>query len=216
MATGSRNPAVVFRVTVSTIAIVLACLVASGCAWSGDDGNGVVGGGDDASSTESSGPAPSEARTERNASVYAAVIRRLVTKDHTFGGGDPGFRVLFVVNGAVPRVANLNGARLRNPKRPFSEELKRRLETELSDLPPLRFVRTRGEAIRGESSSSPGQVIPGGVLITLGPIVGGPSRVRVGNSLWLSGLAGQWLTYVVTRRADVWRVKGTTGPTAIS
>ena len=204
-----------FRVVVSTLAIVLACLVASGCAWSGDDDDAVVGGSNE-SSTESSGPAQSEARTERKASIYATVIRRLVTKDHTYGGGDPGFRMVFVVDGAVPGVANPDGAGTRNPKRPFSEALKRKLESELSDLPPLRFVRTRGAAIRGESSSSPGQVISGGVLITLGPIVGGPSRVHVGTSLWLSGLAGQWLTYVVTRRTGEWRIKGTTGPTAIS
>lgn len=171
-------------------------------------------GGSNESSTEDSGPAQSETSTERKASIYATVIRRLATKDHTFGGGDPGFHIVFVVDGAVPGVVNPDGTGTRNPKRPFSEELKRK--SELSDLPPLRFVHTRGAAIRGESSSSPGQVISGGILITLGPIVGGPSRVQVGNSLWLSGLAGQWLTYVVTRRTGEWRIKGTTGPTAIS
>jgi hypothetical protein len=204
-----------FRVGVSTLAIVLACLLASGCAWSGDDDDAGVGGSNE-SSTEDSGPAQSDARTERKASIYATVIRRLVTQDHTYGGGDPGFRIVFVVDGALPGAAHPDAAGPRNPKRPFSEALKRKLESELSDLPPLRFVRTRGAAIRGESSSSPGQVISGGVLITLGPIIGGPSRVQVGNSLWLSGLAGQWLTYVVTRRTGEWRIKGTTGPTAIS
>ena len=204
-----------FRVVVSVLAIVLACLLASGCAWSADDGDAVVGG-DNESSTESSGPARSEARMARKAAIYAAVIRRLVTKDHTFGGGDTGFRIVFVVDGAVPGVANPEEAGTHDPKRPFSEALRRKLESELSDLPPLRFVRTRGAAIRGESSSSPGQVISGGVLITLGPVLGGPSGVQVGNSLWLSGLAGQWLTYVLIRHAGEWRIKGTTGPIAIS
>lgn len=194
-------------------ALIVVCLTASGCAWSGNDDDAVVEG-TNKPSTESSGQ--SEARMERKASIYAAVIRRLVTKDHTFGGGNPGFRVVFVVDGAVPGVANPNRQGTRNRKRPFSEALKRKLESELSDLPALQFVRTRGAAIRGESSSSPGQVISGGVLITLGPIVGGPSRVRVGNNLWVSGLAGQWLTYVLTRRTGEWRVKGTTGPMAIS
>ena len=100
-----------FRVVVSVLAIVLACLLASGCAWSADDGDAVVGG-DNESSTESSGPARSEARMARKAAIYAAVIRRLVTKDHTFGGGDPGFRIVFVVDGAVPGVANLDGREL--------------------------------------------------------------------------------------------------------
>jgi hypothetical protein len=209
-----RTSAARFPVPIVVLAIVLACLVASGCVGSGNDGDALVE--STIEPTESSRPAQTEARTERKASIYAAVIRRLVKKDHTFGGGEPGFRIVFVVDGAVPEVADPDGGGIRKPQRPFSKALKRKLESELSDFPTLRFVRTRGAAIRGESSSSPGRVISGGVLITLGPILGSPSRVEVGNSLWLSGLAGQWLTYVLTKRAGEWRVKGTTGPMAIS
>ncbi len=214
MATGPQTPAVVFRVALSALAIAFASLTASGCSSSGGNVGAVAS--DKKPPTQSSRTGQRASRLDRKASVYAAVIRRLVTKDHTFGGQDPGFRVVFILDGAVAGVANLNAGGARNPKRPFSEALKRKIKNELSDLPPLRFVRTRDVAIRGESSSSPGHVVPGGVLISLGPIVGGPSKVRVGNSLWLSGLAGQWLTYVLARRGGGWRVKGTTGPMAIS
>jgi hypothetical protein len=66
------------------------------------------------------------------------------------------------------------------------------------------------------SGSSPGHVKNGGVLISLGPIEEDRRRVRVGNSLWISGLAGQWLTYVLEQRDGHWTVTGRSGPTAIS
>jgi hypothetical protein len=43
---------------------------------------------------------------QRKASVYAAVIRRLVTKDHTFGGEPPPFERVFVIDGAVEGAAD--------------------------------------------------------------------------------------------------------------
>jgi hypothetical protein len=59
------------------------------------------------------------------------------------------------------------------------------------------------------------KLIPG-VLLSLGPIEGNATKVEVGNSLWINGLAGQWLTYVLETRGDTWRVTGTAGPMAIS
>jgi hypothetical protein len=193
------------------VAIVFAFLAASGCSWSRDS----VAGGTEARIESLTGRRADH--VERNASIYAAVIRELVTRDRTLGSDDSGLRVVFVLDGAVPGAANPNlVGHARKPEQPFTYALKRKLEKKLSDLPPLRFVQTRRAAIRIESSSSPGEVIPGGVLISLGPVIGGSNRVRVGNSLWLSGKAGLWLTYVVTRRANGWQIKGTTGPMTIS
>jgi hypothetical protein len=65
----------------------------------------------------------------------------------------------------------------------------------------------------------PGSISPKNVpepSLSLGPIDGTGNRVEVANSLWINGLAGQWLTYVVEWRGGTWEVTGTTGPMAIS
>lgn len=158
---------------------------------------------------------------ERSAAIYAAVIRQLVTKDHTFGGGDPGFRTVYVIDGPVRPAAN-SGAQIDAlaPDGPFPADVKAGLERRLTDLPPLEFVADR------ESVVVPDPKVPtdppftkvrdGGVLITLGPIPDGGDRVEVGANLWISALAGIWLTYVVERTESGWEVTGTTGPAAIS
>ena len=67
-----------------------------------------------------------------------------------------------------------------------------------------------------KAGSSPGRVRAGGVLITLGPIVGAGDRVHVANSWWMNGLSGQWLTYVLGQQGADWNVIDISGPIAIS
>lgn len=192
----------------SASALAVALLAFAGVACTGDEAGSPA------------GPAPSATTgggatdVQRTASIYAAVIRTLVTEDNTMGSADGEFRVVFVLDGAVPGAENPE--RQGEPDEPFSSALKQELRAELADLPPLRFVADRSLVVRGESTASPGTVVNGGVLITLGPVSGRAQRVTVGNSLWRNGLAGQWLTYVVAFRGGAWTVVGTTGPTAIS
>jgi len=153
-------------------------------------------------------------RVERVVTIYAAVIRQLVTIDHTFGQADPGFGVVYVINGPVER-ADDPSRPIGEVKahRPFGSRVVKGLRAALDDLPDVTFVEDRSAVVAGEA---PGHVINDGVLLTLGPIRGGATRVEVGNSLWISGLAGQWLTYVLERKSGTWEVAGTTGPVAIS
>jgi hypothetical protein len=172
-----------------------------------------------ASSTakEPSGSGHVTSQSDREAAIYAAAVRQLVTKDHTFGGGDPGFKIVYVVDGAVERAEDPTSAS--EPKKPFSHDLKDgvRFLSSLAELPPVEFVAERDLVVIGtQSGSSPGHVKNHGVLISLGPIEGEGDRVEVGTSLWINGLAGQWLTYVLTGDDDAWKVTGTTGPMAIS
>jgi hypothetical protein len=157
------------------------------------------------------------AQPSRTAAIYASVLRQLVTKDHTFGHGDPGFKVVYVMDGVMEGVGGLGGSVPVRPTEPFSGTVKAQLHEALADLAPLRFVNRRRSAVVGTAGgSSPGHVKNSGVLISLGQIEGEGNRVEVGNSLFISGLAGQWLTYVVEKREGAWKVKGTTGPVAIS
>jgi hypothetical protein len=150
--------------------------------------------------------------------VYAAVIRQLVTKDHTFGGGDPGFKIVYVMDGVVAGAGKIDGnVDESDPTQPFSDDVKAGLLRALADLPPIEFVNERSSVVVGTNSGkAPGHVKNKGVLISLGPIEGSGTRAEVGNSLWINGLAGQWQTYVLEARDGAWKVAGTTGPVAIS
>ncbi len=176
------------------------------------------GGSDDGATAVPDSGEPREAQDTREAEVYAAVIRQLVTKDHTFGSGEPPFKVVYVLDGAVPGAADPEQAgSLAVSGRRFSEATKSAISSRLADLPPIRFVERRDAVVDGnEGGNSPGEVANGGVLIALGPIDGQGEKVEVESSLWMNGLVGAWQTYVVALRDGDWRVTGTRGPVATS
>lgn len=154
-----------------------------------------------------SAPEPS-----RESQVYAAVVRQLVTVDHTFGG-DPGFGVIYVLDRATPRAAD-GIVPEADEGTPITPGLQREIREALSDLPPIRFVPRRQEVVGPMEDG--GVVKDHGALVTLGTITDGERRVEVGVSLYIANLAGTWLTYVVELAGDGWAVTGTTGPVAIS
>jgi hypothetical protein len=165
-----------------------------------------------------SSPAETPSGDDREAAIYSAVIRQLVMKNNTFGSAPTSFKVVYVldrpIESAADPEAHVSGG---NSQEAFSESLKAAVRTRLTDLPPVKFVRTRSSVVVGEKAhSSPGHVRTGGVLITLGPIRGDEGKVRVANSWWMNGLAAQWLTYVLDRQGAGWKVTGISGPIAIS
>ena len=183
---------------------LLACLIPTAC---------TLGGGRESSrdtTTVEPAPAPPPPGLERRIGIYSSVIRQLVTEDHTFGGADPGFKVVYVLDGAL-KGAERTLLREPPPEEPFGEELKTGLQDDLVDLPDLVFVRDRSSVLRKD-----GQVRNRGVLLTLGPIEGNKRRAEVGSNLWVAGKGAIWQTYVVKNRASRWVVTGTTGWMAIS
>jgi hypothetical protein len=154
----------------------------------------------------------------RTAQIYAAVIRQLVLKDDTFGGPNPYFKRVFVFERVVRRAGNPMGSVSQTTSGELlSADVKQQILKLSTDLPPTRFISRRGAVIGGKSANDPiGRVVHDGVLITLGPIRHSSSGVQVPNNLWVSGLAGQWLTYVLTQARDGWQITGTAGPVAIS
>jgi hypothetical protein len=171
-------------VKVRFLVLIGVLLAASACSWSDGD------------SSSPNSPAASSgrdaARPSREALVYAAVIRQLVTKDHGFGGAPSPYRRVYVLNGVVPSAANAMRL-VSQPRKPFSDSLRRQIIATLKGLPPVAFVETRGVVITG---SGLGHVVHRGVLITLGPIRWvNAHTARVPNNRWETGLNGQWLTY---------------------
>jgi hypothetical protein len=164
--------------------------------------------------------APTVQGMARESAIYAAVIRQLATKDHTFGGADPGFKVVYVLDGVIEQAADPSKtANAHDPQEPFADDLKDEVRSlsRLANLPPVKFVSERDSVLIGtDSGSSPGRVKNGGVLISLGPIERTRDGVHVGTSLWISGLAGRWSTYVLQQAGGTWEITGTSGPVAIS
>jgi hypothetical protein len=156
----------------------------------------------------------------RDAAIYGAVVKRLIKEDNTFGGGDPGFGVVYVMNGAVKDAADpMNPVTEYKVEEPFSHDVQDgvRFLSKLADLPPVEFVAERDAVVTGEHGGTrPGHVKNRGVLVGLGPIEEAGNTVEVQTSLWINGLAGQWLTYVLAERDGAWKVTGTTGQMAIS
>jgi hypothetical protein len=150
---------------------------------------------------------------ERTAAVYAAVVRQLVTEDHTFGGGPAPFERVFIVDGAVPRASNPMPL-WREPPRPFAPAVRAGIIEQLADLPPVEFVSNPDSVVAGRRECA--HVKRNGVLITLGPIKGDSDKATVPNGLFFACLGGQWLTYKLERTDEDWRVTGTKGPYIIS
>jgi hypothetical protein len=152
---------------------------------------------------------------ERQVANYSAVIRRLVSKDHTFGTEGPGLEVIYVLDRPVDTAGSPDtGTAPEQEGEPFSKELRARLRTALSDLPPIEFVSDQEDVVVKKDGFP--MVKGGDGLVTLGLLPEGEKRVEVPASLYFTGLAGIWLTYVVEGSGADWKVTGTTGPVAIS
>ncbi len=154
------------------------------------------------------------AAAERTAAIYAAVVRQLITKDHTFGSGPPPFKRVYIMDGVVPDASDPVTSAFSNPRERFSEELKSSIVRSVTELPPIEFVSDARDVVVNWDECP--RVKAEGALISLGPISGGARRAAVPNGLFFACLGGQWLTYVVEREDGVWEVVGTKGPVAVS
>lgn len=166
----------------------------------------------------SSRPAPMHAAS-RTGLVYAAVVHQLVDVDHGYGSAPSPYRRVYVIDGAVPHASELRGGiGFHRVAQPFDKEVKAEISRQLDGVTqPLRFVRSRSQVIGDRGSGSPGEVIHGGVLVTLGPVAWiNAGFARVGNNRWAAGKDGQWLVYDVKLRHGHWRVVGAHGAITIS
>jgi hypothetical protein len=156
---------------------------------------------------------PGSADEPAEAQIYAAVIRRLVTRDHTYGSAESPFKHVYVVDGAIPGAGSVRVG-LGPAPQPFPDDVKVAIAERLEDLPPLDFI-TNPDSVRLGPEGISG-VRNRGVIISLGPLEEVQEEIEVSTGLWCGGTCGQWLTYVLTRQGDRWKITGTTGPYAIS
>jgi hypothetical protein len=138
-------------------------------------------------------------RHERQAFVYAAAIRHLVSQMPS----EP--RRIFVLDRAV----GSSGEPV-----PIPIDVQDRVREELALLPRLTFVSDRGEVIGPAARGA--RVRNEGVLITLGPVPSGRDQVRVRASRYEGSLGSTSQTLELRRYGLRWQVEGTTGAVATS
>lgn len=96
--------------------------------------------------------------------------------------------------------------------RPFSPDMKSRIEQALADVAPIRWVRER-QASTDNVCAQPAAESP---YITVGPVVSKEGHVEVGVDMWRGCLDARWLTYRLDRDGTGWKVTGTVGPEAVA
>jgi hypothetical protein len=158
-----------------------------------------------------SGPAPEN----RQAPIYAAVLRQYLTSGGGHDGGDAGyggfrFPQIFVVDHTVAG-ANTLGHGVSGG--PIPGAVRRAIARSLADVGPLSFMSS-DEAVIVPGSC--GEVRDRGILITLGPVDGVGDQVQVSVDGHVSCVAANSLTYRVERTSSGWRVAGVAAWGAVS
>jgi hypothetical protein len=150
-----------------------------------------------------SGPAP----IDRQAPIYAAVLRQYLSSGGGHDGGDAGyggfrFPHIFVVDHTGSDADALGYG---VPGEPIPEAVRRAIARSLADVGPLSFTSS-GEAVMVPGRC--GEVRDRGILITLGPVDGVGDQVQVSVHGHVSCLAANSLTYRVERTSSGWKAAG--------
>jgi hypothetical protein len=184
-----------------TAALGAVALAAPSCSLAGGDAAPRIG----------SAPGGQPTRPGPAASIYAQVVRQLVLVDHGYGRAPSPYRVVYVVDGPVPRAGDPAYFRPLRPRNAFTPAVKAAIDRAMRDGPRVVFIRREAHVMQG------GGIVNGGVLVALGPIDWRrPGRAWVSHRRWAAGKDGQWATYVVARRGAGWRIAGFAGPIVIS
>jgi hypothetical protein len=168
-------------------------------------------------STDQPPPAPNPTPVDRQAPIYAAVLRQYLTSGDAAIAADHRFPQIFVIDHAVPGAgasghgASGHGASGDGPIPPGA---RRAITHALTDVGPLTFVASGEEVIVEPHGCA--HVRDDGILITLGPVDGSGDRVQVGVNGFLACLGANSLTYSVQQTSSGWMVSGITalGPVA--
>jgi hypothetical protein len=159
-------------------------------------------------STDQPPPAPNPAPVDRQAPIYAAVLRQYLTSGGGHDGGDAGFggirfpRIFVLARpaagGGLPSWQAAAGAA------PISPAVRRAITQALADVGPVTFVPSPDAVIVHGCA----HVRDRGILITLGSVDGVGDRVQVGVDGFVSCLGGSSLAYWVERTSGGWKVAG--------
>ncbi len=152
----------------------------------------------------SGGPDPA---TERAIGVYTTVLSKLIHEEGALQADSP----IFILDRVDPDAQDPTASPA--PAEPISQDVQRGVVAGFPERDVIFVADAEAVSIPVEEG---GGVRDGGMLVTLGPIPQGASRVEVPAGTLCGNLCGTWATYVVELQGEVWKVSGTTGPVAIS
>ena len=158
------------------------------------------------------GAGTAAATTARDASaeVMGAAVRRLVTRDHTFGRGGHRFTEYLLLSRTDPAAGSPGGPDA--AARPLTAAERRAIAAAVAGLGPHRFIDDASQARTDDLQP----VVEGSAIVSVGePEIDGDTAL-VPATLWCGNVCGIWITYRVDRVGGAWRVTGVEGPTAIS
>ncbi|AYJ47710.1 hypothetical protein [Rhodococcus sp. P1Y] len=146
--------------------------------------------------------------------IYAAVLRRLVLTDHTFGVGDPSpFKAVYVIDHRSSGISD--SFFLAGGAAPLDESIQSEIERQSEELPLIEFIDTRESRIDPGGQGLTG-VVNDGVVVGLSAIsTRDDGAVEVGAGFWCGVDCGFGTTYLV-ENSDGWHVTENIGPTSIS
>jgi hypothetical protein len=152
---------------------------------------------------------------DRQALIYAAVLRQYLTSGDGHDGWDAGFGGrrfprIFVIDHAVASAGGSGYAT--SEDRPIPAAARHAITRALTDVGPLTFVASREEIILEPDGCT--HVCDHGILTTLGPVEGTGDRVQVVVYGFVSclGTDSRSLTYQVQQTGSGWMVSGITPP----
>jgi len=161
-----------------------------------------------AATTAPTPPSPigAEATGSDTVAIYATVIRRLCTRDDSFGG---------TYNPAIVYLVRRTNDAAGDPRAPrgvpapLSEAVQNGISAALDDLPGrIVWVDSPDDAPKDAMGAVEGH----GVIVTLGSI--SPQEdgsVHVPASIYMASLAAAGQTYVLQQQGGAWVVTGNTG-----
>jgi hypothetical protein len=156
-------------------------------------------------------PTHTPAPADRQALIYAAVLRQYLTSGDAVIAADYRFPHIFVFDHAVAD-AGASGPGTTGDE-PIPPAARRAITHALTDVGPLTFVASGDEVIEPHSCAN---VRGDGILITLGPVEGTGDRVQVDVNGHMSCLGGNSLTYEIRQTSNGWRVSGITALGAVA
>jgi hypothetical protein len=199
------------RALVTTAAAAILTALAVGLA--GCSGSAAAGAPPTAHAPASDRPAAATKAGAKQAEVYVQVLRRYLSTpaENSFPGQT--FKTVYVLNQAYADAADPSGTHGRGA--PIAPQVQRQVAAALAGMAHVIFIAARESVI--EARDGCGQVRNGGILITLGPLVGHGHEMQVAINGFVACLGATWLTYVLQDQPGAgWRVTGTTGSMAIS
>lgn len=149
---------------------------------------------------------------DEQADIYAAVIRRIVTEDDTFGGElHPG--VVYIVRATDDKAGDPMGEAGASVM--LSQDLVDAITTQLSDLEPeIVWVDSRDDVELEELTLA---VPDHGAIVTVGNIhPQSDGTVQLAGSIYVASLAAGGQTYILEQVDGAWTITGTTGVVWIS